>query len=348
MDSGEHHPPRRGSRGIPLSEPEQEVPRPVPVSPVEQRDAYLFGAKLLREQPAACRIGYRLFWVVQRDVGWLDLEASSSTYGVLGYHGQCDLQLPKIAGVVNRHILASSFLLADGTPVLRLLDLHSGQPFTIEGQPRQSVCVSGPVLVGLGACTLGCVPLPDFHRQEPRQGGSLPGYELPPLSTSESLLPPEELKREADGTHRRTHVTILPRSRRLEDAVSGSRDSDDKRPLPSPPGHVRLTLLRKTRAVSVELAEADLYAGVVIGRSENCIDRGLRNVLSGQISRLHLLLLAERQRVYAMDLCSTNGTWVASRRVRRVALRDEGMRLVLSGNDSKVELVWHPRAGAET
>ncbi len=31
-----------------------------------------------------------------------------------------------------------------------------------------------------------------------------------------------------------------------------------------------------------------------MGRSETCMDRGLRQVLSGQISRLHVLLLAEK------------------------------------------------------
>ena len=78
------------------------------------------------------------------------------------------------------------------------------------------------------------------------------------------------------------------------------------------------------------------------------MDRGLRQVLSGQISRLHILLLAERGRVYAMDLCSTNGTWHSGNRVRRVLMADSGTKLVLSGNDSKVELTWHPRVAGET
>jgi pSer/pThr/pTyr-binding forkhead associated (FHA) protein len=78
------------------------------------------------------------------------------------------------------------------------------------------------------------------------------------------------------------------------------------------------------------------------------MDRGLRQVLSGQISRLHVLLMAERGRVYAMDLCSTNGTWQNGQRIRRVHLADSGTRLILSGNDSKVELTWHPRVAGET
>jgi len=326
------------------------VPKPPPLaveidSQVTLREAYVFGARLLLDQPAACRVGYRLFWVQGRDLGWIDLEASAANYAVLGYHEQCDLQLPRRAQIGNRQLLASCFSLSDGTPVLRLLDLHSGHPFTIEGQPRQSICVSGPLLIGLGDCALGCVPLPEFHQQ----GGMLgDGQEMPPYTVSESDLPPEEPAKQKDkeGRVRRTHVTILPRSRRLEDAVAEPRSAQPIL-LPAAPGHARLTLRRQQRAVSVEIGEPDLYAGVLIGRSDSCLDRGLRAVLSGQISRLHLLLLAEQRRVYAIDLCSTNGTWYKEKRVRRILLPDEGLRLVLSGNDSKVELTWHPRAALE-
>lgn len=356
MDSGEHSPtPLVGSRphlrvvprppDSPADEPSDAATRarkPGPISAPAVRtsasaalsDAYVFGARLLVDQPAACRVGYRLFFVHNRDLGWVDLEASSTVYAILGWHDNCDLQLPRLPGIANRQMLASCSLLADGTPALRLLDLQSGQPFTIEGQPRQSISVSGPLLIGLGEsqCALGCVPLPEFHQQR----GALPtGHELPAYDTSESDIPPEHSMR----MMRRTHITVMPRSVRLSDLPV---------PASGPPGSSRLTLRRQTRAVSIEFSEADLYAGVIIGRAETCMDRGLRQVLSGQISRLHVLLLAERGRVYAMDLCSTNGTWHNNQRIRRVLMADSGTRLILSGNDSKVELTWHPRMAGET
>jgi hypothetical protein len=312
-------------------------------------EAYVFGARLLIDQPAACRVGYRLFFVHHRDLGWIDLEASSTVYAVLGWHDNCDLQLPKLPGIANRQLLASCSLLADGTPALRLLDLQSGQPFTIDGQPRQSISASGPLLIGLGErmCALGCVPLPEFHQQ--RGALSTHGHELPAYDTSEAEVPPEHSMRML----RRTHITVMPRSVRLSDLpspASSAAISGDSMPSVSAvghPGNARLTLRRQTRAVSIELTEADLYAGIIIGRAETCVDRGLRQVLSGQISRLHVLLLAERGRVYAMDLCSTNGTWQSGHRARRVHLADTGTRLVLSGNDSKVELTWHPRMSGD-
>ena len=306
------------------------------------REQYLFGARMLLHQPAACRNGYRLFWVRGRDLGWIDLEASPENYAVLGYHEQCDLQLPKRPTISNRHVLASCFLIDGNTPVLRLLDLHTSHPFTIDGQARSSICVMGPLLVGLGDCALGCVPLPEFHQRLGLQGDA---QLLPPFRSVEAELPPEDLEGlGGKASQHMTHVTILPRSRRLEDAVAEPRSSGPRvAGMPAAPGFARLTLQRQQRAVSVEIGEADLYAGVMIGRSESCLDRGLRQVLSGQISRLHLLLLAEKRRVYAMDLCSTNGTWFHERRARRIPLSDEGTRLVLSGNDSKVELTWHPR-----
>lgn len=329
-----------------LGEPKEPSAQSSSASHAQQamlREQYLFGSRLLVHQPAACRNGYRLFWVRERDLGWIDLEASPENYAVLGYHEQCDLQFPKRPTISNRHVLASCFLLDGNIPVLRLLDLHTGHPFTIDGQPRSSVCVMGPLLVGLGDCALGCVPLPEFHQ---KQGILGDGQELPPLRTMEAELPPEDLEALAGAraSQRMTHVTILPRSRRLEDAVAEPRSMVSRvGGLPAAPGFARLTLQRQQRAVSLEISEADLYAGVMIGRSESCLDRGLRQVLSGQISRLHVLLLAEKRRVYAMDLCSTNGTWYRDRRARRILLSDEGTRLVLSGNDSKVELTWHPR-----
>jgi hypothetical protein len=174
------------------------------------------------------------------------------------------------------------------------------------------------------------VPLPEFLSQRGRLADAV---ELPSYDFVEAEQPPQNSLR----MQRRTHITLLPRSQRVEDLQSGPA-------VPAAPaGRARVTLRRQTKAVSVELSEADLYAGVIIGRSETCMDRGLRQVLSGQISRLHLLLMAERGRVYAMDLCSTNGTWQHGQRVRRVELPDQGTQLLLSGNDSKVELTWHPR-----
>jgi len=297
------------------------------------RDLYVFGAKMLLDQPAACRTGYRLFWVYGRDVGWIDLEASSAVYAVLGWHENCDLVLPKLPSITNRHLLASCAMLADKTPALRLLDLHTNQPFTIEGAPRQSIGVSGPLLVGLGECAIGCVPLPEFLQQRGRLADAV---ELPNYDFLEAEQPPQHSLR----MQRRTHITLLPRSQRVEELASMPA-------VPAvPAGRARLTLRRQAKAVSVEFSEADLYAGVIIGRSETCMDRGLRQVLSGQISRLHLLLMAERDRVFAMDLCSTNGTWQHGQRVRRVELPDQGTQLLLSGNDSKVELTWHPRLPA--
>lgn len=306
--------------------------RPLSVSSVgsQLRDLFVFGAKMLLDQPAACRTGYRLFWVHGRDLGFMDLEATSSVYSVLGWHDNCDLVLPKLPSIANRQLLASCALLADKTPALRLLDLHTSQPFTIEGLPRQSIGVSGPLLIGLGDCAVGCVPLPEFLQQRGRLADAV---ELPNYDFLQAERPPQHSLR----LQRRTHITLLPRSQRVEELASSPA------PATAPPGRARVTLRRQAKAVSVEFSEADLHAGIIIGRSDSCMDRGLRQVLSGQISRLHVLLLAERDRVFAMDLCSTNGTWQMGQRVRRIELPDQGTQLLLSGNDSKVELTWHPR-----
>ena len=257
----------------------------------------MFGARLLVDQPLPA--GSATDCSLSQPRSRLDRSGSLvHVYAILGWHDNCDLQLPRLPGIANRQMLASCSLLADGTPALRLLDLQSGQPFTIEGQPRQSISVSGPLLIGLGEfmCALGCVPLPEFHQQ---RGALGTGQELPAYDTSEAEIPPDQSMRMCGAPNYGDAAQVRLADMPLPASV----------PPVGPPGSARLTLRRQARAVSIELTEADLYAGIIIGRAETCMDRGLRQVLSGQISRLHVLLLAERGRVYAMDLCSTNGTW---------------------------------------
>src|SRR5262249_49717901 len=85
----------------------------------------------------------------------------------------------------------------------------------------------------------------------------------------------------------------------------------------SSPNHVRVTLERGGMGASVELPEETLDAGVLLGRALNCFDGGLRRIFCEAISRAHVLLLRDRDGVYALDLCSTNGTRVGGHPIRR-------------------------------
>ena len=69
-------------------------------------------------------------------------------------------------------------------------------------------------------------------------------------------------------------------------------------------------------------------AGVLFGRYERCDNDGVTALSNGRISRVHVLLLALGADVYAIDVASTNGTWVGGKEQRVVPLR-YGCHLVL-------------------
>jgi hypothetical protein len=106
------------------------------------------------------------------------------------------------------------------------------------------------------------------------------------------------------------------------------------------PNHVRVTLERGGMGASVEIPTAALEAGVLLGRALNCFDGGLRRIFCDAVSRAHVLLLADQGEVFALDLCTTNGTRVAGRRIRRYRLAGEGATLELG---KKVLFRWHRR-----
>jgi pSer/pThr/pTyr-binding forkhead associated (FHA) protein len=77
----------------------------------------------------------------------------------------------------------------------------------------------------------------------------------------------------------------------------------------------------------------------MFGRYERCVDEGLRAVLGTLVSRVHLLLLLERDGVHGYDLCSTNGTWLPGARLRHIRLGREPVRLWIGGIDG-TEMLW--------
>ena len=102
----------------------------------------------------------------------------------------------------------------------------------------------------------------------------------------------------------------------------------------------RITIERDGRGTTVGIAETDLARGVLIGRAEKCLDQGLRSLLTGRVSRVHLLLLADGERVTAYDLCTMNGTRSEGERVRSTLLADGGTRLLLGSRRDGVVLRW--------
>lgn len=261
--------------------------------------------------------GVRLVWWRGDEVGWHDLVAHPRAYAVIGRHTRCDVTLPHDPGVALRHLLVRATTLDDGSPVVRVLDLRTAQGFFLaDDVERRAVVATGVLAMRIGRYALVALPsrveLPD----------ALPTPEIVEASrvpTFSGRTGPE-----------RTSVTTLPPAPRLDDIARDAATT----------GHGKVTLRRGGAWASVELPEAALDAGVLVGRADRCEPR-LRTVMTESISRVHLLLLREHGAVHAFDVGSTQGVYADGDRVRRVRLPERGGTLRLASRDP-VLLEWHP------
>jgi hypothetical protein len=244
------------------------------------------------------RPGVRLFWSRGPELRTYDLPALGAEYAIIGRHSSCDFVLEGDEAVSLRHLLARAVVLDDGAVALRLLDLRAALPFYLEdGEARRSLLCAGPVALQLGSYVLGALPY--------EAGG---GPEGSPCRTHVSVLPPPP---ELASGYR------APPARALRTAVARAG--------------VVVELERRAWRAAVELADDALDAGILVGRAERCT-APLRPVLHGGVSRAHLLLLRERDELYAYDLCSLQGTYVDGRRARRCRL-SEGSELQMASRD---------------
>ncbi|AUX22038.1 hypothetical protein SOCEGT47_025390 [Sorangium cellulosum] len=287
--------------------------------------------------------GYRLFRVSGGDVAWLDLPANSGAYAVFGSHPRCDVKFAPGDDVCVRHLVATCCNLGDGGFGLRLMDLQTSIPFFVDDDvPRRSIVVSGPLLVRIGKHVVGGLPVGSRSSSRVLQVSSC-GMSEPPRSLEsvserpalEGAAPPPALTEGITTSHRFTrgeisHITSVRPVSHIEEMGAPRAKT----------GYVRLTLQSSERSAAVELPEKALDDGVLLGRADNCLDRGLRAVLSTHISRTHLLLLRDGTEIMALDLCSTNGTRYAGQKVRRVMVPAEGLALTLG---PELTLIWHPQ-----
>ncbi len=290
--------------------------------------------------------GYRLVRVLDRNISWIDVRIGGDGYAVLGSHDRCDLALSSDAGIWLRHLAAICVRLEDDSVGLRLIDLKTDLPFFLDDDTaRWSVLARGPFAMRLGRHVVCGFPIgpaagegapvaaqaaqmapapPDGARARDGQTGVLQtGVSLDPLAQARSVVAapsPNELSQ---------FIAAAPVSQ-IQDLLGPS----------SSPDHVRVTLERGGMGASVELPTEALDAGVLLGRALNCFDGGLRRIFCEAISRAHVLLVRDREDVFAFDLCSTNGTRVAGQRIRRHRLSDAGSTLEMG---KKVTFRWHRR-----
>ncbi len=260
----------------------------------------------------------RLVWAKGDEVGFLNLRAKRDAFAVVGRHSVCDVVLAADPALALRHLLVRAVTLEDGSIATRVLDLKTGQGFHLDDDAqRRALVASGPVALRLGRYALVALP---------------PG-ELPAVRPATSILDAPRMP-VARGPGYITRVTTLPPAPMLQDIACDIASA----------GFARITLRHGSTWASVDVSEAALDAGVLVGRADRC-ETQLRPALTDGISRTHLLLLREHGVVHAFDVASTQGVYADDKPVRRVRMPDAGGTLRL-GTSAPVMLEWHPREPA--
>lgn len=298
--------------------------------------------------PARERVqGFRLVRVLERNISWVDVRITGDGYAVLGSHDRCDLVLSNDPGVWLRHMAALCVRLEDDTVGLRLIDLKTDLPFFLDDDTaRWSVLARGPFAMRLGrhvVCGFPIGPAESGSAQPAAPPAAKPaltqhsggvrdphatGVLETGLSISSVALPADA--RSVPGPNELSSFLPSAPVSQIQDLLGPSASPD----------HVRVTLERGGMGASVELPADALEAGVLLGRALNCFDGGLRRIFCEAISRAHVLIVRDRDGVFAFDLCSTNGTRVGGQRIRRHRLSDAGTTLELG---KKVVFRWHRR-----
>ncbi|HEX8791149.1 MAG TPA: FHA domain-containing protein [Polyangiaceae bacterium] len=296
-------------------------------------------AKLRREAPSFDEVcarvvsegdasGHRLHWTSASSSGSCDLPASRDAYLVVGRHSSCNVVLGADPCVALRHVIVRSSVLDDGCPVVSVLDLRTRDGFQInDGTVQRSIVATGPLAFRIGAYVLVALP-----------GGVPPEAAFQPPACERAEAHPYRVASQRLGGQppqsRRvvSRITLMPGAEALSVRPASALLREDAR-------H-ELSLDARGRRASIVLSGADLDRGVIVGRDPRCVDAGLRAILDGGISRMHLLLRRDaRGGIVAFDLASTQGTWGEGRRVRSVHLADAGTTLSM-GMVNPVRLQW--------
>ncbi|CAN5912536.1 hypothetical protein BH11MYX4_BH11MYX4_48700 [soil metagenome] len=307
------------------------------------RQAYAMALDADRARDRQLAVGYRLYWLSDVLLGTIDVPADPSGYAVIGRHGSCDVVLDDERAVSLRHVLVRAAALDDGFPVLSVMDLQTSAGFELsDGTRQRSIAATGALVFRIGTHSIVALPssgridetLPvpvvergelAPHRVVPTRLKEAPRPELMGPPPSRITLLPESV----DLSRRRS---VVPREPMVADRAGAAPErvaGEDYEIILEKPG----------QRAGVRLSAADLDHGVLIGRSEKCVDASLLALLGGTISRVHVLLIREKGSCHLYDVASLVGTFANGARVRFLPLPDDGASAHLASRGG-VTLHW--------
>lgn len=308
---------------------------------IRATDAYEIAVAADRARRPQVDTGYRLYWMRQGFLASHEIVARPDAYVVVGRHTQCDVVIDDERTVSLRHALVRCTSTDDGAPVLSVVDLKTNEGFELsDGTKQHSIAATGPVVFRIGVHSIVALPstgtIPDHlpmpivdrvvQPAKPAPGG--------PQVVMQSALPPRAQPQSHLHSRPVSRITLMPMTGDL--AERRSVWPGEPAPFSALPGGepylYEISLephgSARRRAI-VRLTGADLDQGLLIGRADKCVDEGLRAILSGGISRVHVLLVRERGVCRLYDVASMNGTYVGSERIRCIPLADEGTTVTL-------------------
>ncbi len=225
---------------------------------------------------------------------------------VVGRHPRTDVRLAADPSVALRHLVVRLTLDAARRPTLRVIDLHTGQGFVVEGAGTcTSAVTDGEMAVRLGTYALLFVPLPretESWPETPEQAEA-----IRPRTVVRDLRSEGGAGLTGAGVDEGPSVRIVPGASVLGAAADQPRD-----------GEVVATLAIGGPAGETvyALGASQLERGVLVGRYARCDVDGTVFPHAEAVSRVHLLLLREGDDVIAIDVASTNGILINSMETR--------------------------------
>ncbi|MEL6184822.1 MAG: FHA domain-containing protein [Myxococcota bacterium] len=256
---------------------------------------------------------------------WVAATEDRVRAAIIGRHTRATLPLPRThATAALRHL--ALLVRAEGPkPVARLLDLQTEIGFADPlGRRVEAIRTDGITFLSAGGAVLVLAPT-----------GRNRGLDSDP-ETAWASIPPQrwvESRRghasvEAPSVENAAHETTIE----AQDGPRGCR-SALCRAHEIPVGLA--TVAAGTDETYVRVSGRALDEGFLIGRYDRCEVGGPE--ADESLSRVHLLVVREGQRIIAVDTASTNGTYIGEDRVHLVDL-EERTRLDLGG---VLDLTWH-------
>jgi hypothetical protein len=284
--------------------------------------------------PASQAGGYVVYAVMRDGIVRRELPMSGQ-YLVIGRHTQCDLGFAD-QDVSNRHVLLRTWTTDDGLPLVALLDLDTNLGFSLaDGSKQRAVVASGPLVFRVGLTWL--VALPRSETLPPELG--MPVVQQSDASSYKVDPHGARLESRAGPCGRLpTFVSIHPSSVHV---AQSPRFVLVPESTPADPGF-EILLERDGRGAGIRVSERDVGHGILLGRDPRCVDAGLRSILDDGVSRVHALIIRERDGVKLYDTASTHGVFDGTTKRRCIALSDTGTTVILRSM-SQVVMRWRAR-----